>query len=984
MFSIHKISDAGAAFNYFRDRDDYYSSDASSAEWWGTGAERLGLRGDVESQTFRDILEGKVGDQQVGRSGFRGVFGADGRAHKVPNHAAGWDVTFSAPKSFSIAGLVHRDDRLVATHDRAVRTAMAYIEQQVAVTRQRSKDGSYVYRSTAGLVAAMFRHASSRDHDPQLHTHVVVANVTWDETTHRWVSLWSREGLYRIHAQAESIYQNELAAAAREAGYSVEWSVDDHGFPTAEVAEIGAQERALFSQRKAEIDAALATKGTTRERATQRQREAATLETRSPKEHIEASEQHRLWQDRLEQSGLARNIQSAPVRGNRRHGADAADTAVTAAIASLSERSARFTANDLLTEARIFSQGRANEPELEAAVMEAKDRGDLIVRKTRVRVPGGDRVLVDGFTTEKGETIEKAMLAAADRIAGGGGNRLRIGEAKVHGNTPEVIAGLIADAEARTGRALTAEHRAAVSGILTANSELYLLDGRAGTAKTTGVLAVVAGHAEANGWRVRAMAPTASAAATLGDAIEAESSTVAKVIARPPARDARPELWIVDEAGLASAQDTADLLEQANRVGAHVILTGDDRQIGSVGAGRAFQQLQDAHPDSTYRLTDIKRQRSATLKQAVIASVDGRVAVALDRVQVAEHADRDGAIATIADAYMRNNANGKDTLVVALSRADRAEINGAIQQRRETAGEVFDAQEVTTLAAKGWTAEQRKDASRYHAGDVIVAHREFKPLARGESATVTRVDDNKVTVQTARGEWTFDPKRIAAYNVMNAGQTRVGDGDRIVLKGTTGALINGEHQQLRNGTVLTVTGIHENRITATDARNRQVEIDASHGVQADLAYAQTADQAQGRTVDTVIGYMRSGQSNLATQQRAYVLLSRARDDALIVTDNKPRLAEALTKNRGDKETALERGAGQFQPVARDDGPLVVSRSTQPLRRQADNTQTNRQESGLARLQAMAIANLSHAAQAPTRDTRHGAQHGHTVDDGRDR
>ena len=985
MLTIHKISDAGAAFVYFHDKDDYYKSDAQSAEWWGTGANRLGLSGEVDSATLRDLLDGRIGGQQVGRAGFRTLTGLDGKVRRVPNHAAGYDVTFSAPKSYSIAALVHQDARLVAAHDHAARAAMQYVEQQAALTRQRSRGGAYTYRETGGgLVAAMFRHSTSRDHDPQLHTHVVAANATWDEAGQRWVSLWSRDGLYRIHAQAESIYQNELAAGAREAGYHIRWSVDDHGFPSFELAEISEQERTLFSQRKAKIDAALATKGITREEATRRQREAATLATRSPKQHIEAGEQHRLWRERLERSGLDRDI-TQPVSSisNRQHGASAAEAAVTAAATSLAERSARFTVHDLLTEARIFSQGRANEPQLQAAVTRAEKDGALIARKTLVRVPGGDRAHVAGFTTASGEAIENAMLASATRIADSHHGSLRIGEARPGGNTFKAIEQLIAEAEARVGHALTTEHRNAVTGILAGDSGLCLLQGRAGTGKTTGVLEVVTRHAADHGWHVRAMAPTASAAATLGDAIHAESATLASVVSRPAQRGTQPEVWIIDEAGLASAKDMAAVLDRADHVDARVILTGDTRQIGSVGAGSAFQQLQDAYPNTTFSLTEIKRQRSAELRQAVVDSVHGDVKAALDRVHVAEHRDHEGAVVAIADAYMRGSADNKDTLVVALSRADRAEINRAIQQRREAVGEVTNAHEITTLAAKGWTAEQRKDASRYHPGDVIVARRNFKHLARGEAAAVVCVDDDKLTVQTGHGKWTFDPRRVTAYNVMRVDRTRVGEGDRIVLKGTTDARVDGDRQQLRNGTALTVTEVDGNQITAMDDRGRLVAVDTVRGVQADLAYTQTADQAQGRTVDSVIGYLRSSQSNLATQQRTYVLLSRARDDALIVTDNKAKLAEALMKNRGDKETALRGSLGRTHVVPVDGERDAGHNRTGTTAPSAEQIDGSHQDAGLARLQAMATAprETTHWPRPA-----HGQGHNpeHTIDDGRDR
>src|SRR6185437_12787482 len=173
---------------------------------------------------------------------------------------------------------------------------------------------------------------------------------------------------------------------------------------------------------------------------------------------------------------------------NGAHRDAAAKTAVNAAAASLAERSARFTAHALLTEARTFSAGRANESDLQAAMVRFESDGTLIAGATRVRAPGGDRVLVDGFTTPKGEAIEKAMLEYAGRIAHVSKADLKIGEAKTGGNTRQVI-----------DQPLTKEHREAVGGMLTSSNGLYLLQGRAGSGKTTGVLEVVARHAADHG-----------------------------------------------------------------------------------------------------------------------------------------------------------------------------------------------------------------------------------------------------------------------------------------------------------------------------------------------------------------------------------------------------------------------------------------------------------------------------------------------------
>jgi ATP-dependent exoDNAse (exonuclease V) alpha subunit len=107
-------------------------------------------------------------------------------------------------------------------------------------------------------------------------------------------------------------------------------------------------------------------------------------------------------------------------------------------------------------------------------------------------------------------------------------------------------------------------------------------------------LATVAREAQSQGYDVTALAPTASAARTLGEALALRGETVAKhLMTQAPVNTNGRSVWIVDEASMLSARDTATLLESAAKANAHLILVGDVKQLGSVGAGAAFAQLQD-------------------------------------------------------------------------------------------------------------------------------------------------------------------------------------------------------------------------------------------------------------------------------------------------------------------------------------------------------------------------------------------------------
>lgn len=906
MFSVSKLKSAAGASTYFRDRDDYYLSDTSSAEWWGHGAAEMGLAGEVDARDFRDLLNGKIGGRQAFPAGTRTVKTKGGKSRKVPAHMPGWDATFSAPKSVSVAGLVHGDDRLVAAHDAAVRTAMQALEGEIAVTRQRGADGGYEYRHGAGIAAAMFRHASSRNLDPDLHTHVVIPNAMRDPVTGKWSSIDSREGLYKAFHEAESLYKNELASRARELGYGVEWSVGRDGFPDFELTEIPQSERDVFSTRKQQIDAKLAAGGLTRDQATRAERQQAALETRSPKHPVPGDELRRDWRGRLPES--ARNMQR-PEATQRPDPTAAADAAVASAAASISERAARFTPRDLLTEARLFSQGHASEMELQDAMRRAARRGELIDTDTLARVPGGALAQVPGFTTKAGRQTERDMLATVERMHQGGRQIMP---------APEANAAVEA-ADAASGNRLTDEHKVAIRGILSDDSRIQSIQGVAGSAKTSAVLANLAAEARKRGWNVQALAPTASAADTLGQAIGAKGGTVAAFNLGAGKADGNT-LIVADEAGLIGASDMQKLLRRADESGAKLVLVGDVKQIGSVQAGSAFGQIQAADPAHTYELTKTLRQRNEALRTAVEAAARGDVRSAFAGIEIAEHkpagtTERDrakaraDAVADVAARYMDSVSRGKDTLVVALSKADRDAINAAIQNARAKAGQVRDVADVVVLRPKDWTRTQRSDAARYAPGDVIQARKDVAHLAKGRTTAVVGVADGKVTVRNrADGqEWSFDPAHYKSFTAHDAETVAVGTGDKLTIRGKTPAQdAAGNWRNFQNGDSVTVTGRGaDGGLKIADAKDREYTIAPDTALQADLGYASTADSAQGRTVDDVIGYARAGQTNLATQQRMYVAASRARDHATLVTDDARRLADQMQKHSGQKETALD-------------------------------------------------------------------------------
>ena len=902
MITIDKIRNAEQAADYYSRLDDYYREGGQApAKIAGRGAALLGIAGavtgargdDARLRVFGDVLAGRVGGRQVGDAASR---------------IAGWDVTIQAPKSFSIAAA--HDQRLRDVHDAAERAVFDHLERHGIVTRQRGAGGGYEWRQ-ADVVALLARHSTNRNQDEHWHTHMVLASAVRDRQTGAWRSMDARE-VYAIRSELEGIYQGTLAHGARAAGFTVDWTVDSHGNPSFDLREVPESLRVAAGSRKAEIDEALAERGLSREDATVAQRQAANRETRQAKEPVQdRAALHASWRARAVAHGYDPDAKRGRLIGEGQRIA-ASDDAVKRAIEHLAERDMRFSRRDLDHEARIYSQGHASDADLAAAIDRAQRSGTLIQCQSWGRTAGGQRGHREGFTTCEGVETERIMLATAAKMERRGSRRLidPAGKAPLSDRgTARAIDRAIAAREKVNGRPMTDEQKAASRAILSSSSRLQILSGHAGTAKTTSVLAAVADQSRANGVTVRAMAPTSSAAGTLGEALGAKSTTVAAVLheqQQKPAPAGTREIWIVDEAGMVSARDMKDLLARAERAGATVILSGDTRQIGSVGAGAAYSQLSaGVRPEHRHMLTQIVRQRDEGLREAVYLALSGQVRAALKKADTQEIKGRAEQIQTAAARYQQAQAAGQSALVVTLSRADRADVNRAVHDLRAASGQVRDMREVQVLDSKQWTAAQRSDAARYQAGNVIVwsaAHRSGPD--KGEQTAVVESRDGMITVARENGErWTFNPRGGSTrFDVFDARTLDVGRGDQIV---TRSAMRNADGERLSNGTRLEVTAVHADRLTVRDEKGATHQIDTRRGLHLDHGYGMTADQAQGKTVDVAIGVMRSGQENLADQSRLYVSISRARDHGVVITDDAEKLAAVLEQNTGARHQALE-------------------------------------------------------------------------------
>ncbi|WP_035984368.1 MobF family relaxase [Leptolyngbya sp. KIOST-1] len=288
MLSTSNLSAAQAETYYTH--EDYYSAEeaAHPTKWVGKGAASLGLAGVVNQQEFSQMLSAQAPD---GRS-------LTGKVVNPEKRRAATDFTFSAPKSVSIAALVQQDERVLEAHHQAVAKTLSVLEERYAQTRVSTEAGRAKV-TTGNIAAAVFTHSTSREAEPQLHSHCVVMNAT-QLADGRWFSL-SNEGAIANQKLLGQIYQNELAVALRQQGYQIEPKA--HG--QFELAGYSPELLKAFSTRRQQILKLIEKWETTGSENNWAMRETATLVSRKrkPKEVDEGLLQ-RGWNALIQLKGL--------------------------------------------------------------------------------------------------------------------------------------------------------------------------------------------------------------------------------------------------------------------------------------------------------------------------------------------------------------------------------------------------------------------------------------------------------------------------------------------------------------------------------------------------------------------------------------------------------------------------------------------------------------------------------------------------------
>ena len=930
MISMNNVGSAGQALHYFS-ADNYYTQDEGleHSEWFGKGAEHLGLSGKIDRQAFFEVLNGKVEGQELGK-----WVKNEETGEKEREHRPGTDMTFSAPKSVSLMAEVYGKREVREAHEAAVKKALSHIETELARTRQ-TVDGKTEAVQTGNVTVAMFRHNTSRDLDPQTHTHAVIMNATKREDG-QWRSLTNEE-IYNAQRVIGAIYTSELADRLQALGYDIRRTDEKGNF---EIAGITREQIEHFSRRRAEIEAALKAKGVDIDDASAQQKEDATLKTRARKVDVDHEALIGSWKERAKEIGIdfdaiqaradAQRAQGGVIRADKLTGREA----MSFAAAHLIEREAVVSKNDLMAAAIEHGAGRVSASEVKRAFDKLEKDGDLVA------LPDGN------YTTKK---MLGSEMWALDQVRAQKGQTPKMME-------PEAVAARIAQAEGRQGFKYSEGQKEAISKVLTTEDRYVAVQGLAGTGKTT-MLKGVREMAQEQGYTVRGMAPTGAASKVLARETGIATDTVSmfQIKERQLQKDIefakqyapdfqrKAEVWIVDESSFLSQRQKAQLDHMAEKAGAKVVYLGDTLQLQGVEAGKPFELAQRDGMETAY-MTEINRQKTADLKQAVDI-ITGRDNLGegqrLTQVELAnnarafEYMDKAGMIreipekseddkgrlvaAVVQDILKLDKAERERTIVITAYNEDRRAINAGVREGLKEQGELSRSEDTREIyTSKGWTRAMQKEAQYYKAGDVVRFGRDYQQIdaKKGEYMRVSAVDAPNGTVVLQKEDGSviaWQPKKHNKIEVYDRDTRELAKGDLIRITRNEG--------EFKNGEVARVTAVAGDKVTLELKQGKDVslhQVDLSRNKHWDHAYAQTVHASQGATQHRAIFHIRAPQTESEKkQERAlenmakvfgdrsfYVGATRASHELRIYTNDKAVAAKAVAAKQ-DKTSAVE-------------------------------------------------------------------------------
>jgi conjugative relaxase-like TrwC/TraI family protein len=968
MLSISRLKNVNHAMTYYK-TDNYYAKDQQDeyTQWLGNSAEKLGLKGKIKVDDFNKILNGqnkkgetlvkskkveqkisyemyfkakeefksivdnikleeslknsiveiytkisedskKIGSESIEKNikKMQSIVNKSNNLSieqkqeikdklkknftiykKTSERRPAYDLTFSAPKSLSIAALVAGNEKLVEAHRLAVKKALETVEEKYSRVNYIDKEKNQKITENSGnILAATFEHDVSRKLDPQLHTHCVLMNLT--EYNGSWKALNS-DGFFYNSKNIGAIYQNELAKIVKGLGYKIE--VKDNG--TFDIVGYSEEQLKQFSKRTEQL----------KELGATNQKEATKLvlheRDKKPNENEYSREElKKKWNEEANVIGISHPVAKKQQK-NEINDIDSLNYIIHESINEISKNEISFKKEKLEEIVLKKTLGSYDYNIISNTI-------DDVLKSNTKKISDNHRA---EYVTNKIMESEKESIEIMQR-----GKNLFEGIVTTT-RAKEIAEELHNQSIANGFDGINQGQREALELMLTSNDRIYAWQGVAGAGKTFSLESAIK-VAKKEGFKVIGFAPSAKAKDNLAEEAKLdEAFTVASLLVKETVagRGQGKEIWVIDEAGLMSAEDANALLKKAEIENARVLLVGDTRQLSSVGAGNPFKQLQENGMLAAQLTQGMRQKKGTIIKESVDLIADGKHKDGLDILEKTGkvyECEKDHIISNMANDYLKLSKDELEkSLFISSTNYEKQEITKLVRSELVKRGEIKNIATINILENTGYNEHALKFINVYKKGDIIVLSKSSEGLKANTAFKVSEIDyiNNRIKIENEKGQKIIDIKKIKC-NLFREKSIEVGEGD--ALKWTKNQNITTKDKfgnksginKRMNGQDVKVLEINKekNTIKLKDSKGKIDEIKIKDNHFLDYSYITTVFSSQGKTCNKVFASL----TNI-DRENFYVAVSRAKLDCKLYCESKEELYKKVERF-GANETALEK------------------------------------------------------------------------------
>jgi conjugative relaxase-like TrwC/TraI family protein len=875
------------AEDYYYELDPFFGTKDNS-EWQGGLAKKLSLQGSIAEEQFINLINGNdLNGHQVIKDGVS----KDGENQ----HRAGVDVPFGAPKSVSIMALHCGDKRLLKAHRQAVASTIDYVERNFLYARKTVGGNTRAVLTGLGLFAK-FDHSTSRANDPHLHTHSLTINMTQTIDGFRAVM---NDQIFKHQTLLNSIYQSYLAKLVRDLDYGIEQKSKGQW----EIAGVKDEWIETFSKRKNEIDVAeeaLQSDEDMKDLDPAKIRDRAQRDSRAKKDvRISRDELLKLWEDQVPRQQIISSVERRKLSA-REIEIDASEC-IRTAYNAIHESESTFSKSNVVDVALRLCRGKYTIDDMENEFDATVDIGEiehLVTLKNKLGIA------TKVFTSEQMRKVEQGILEMFNAH----------GDALVSDLDPDLVDRFVDS----NFDYLNSDQRQLVNHVLLSPGQFSIIQGDAGTGKTTALTAVnsfVCDLVNHDGENIRAdsficpgknielagLAFTGKAASELQDKSGIQSYTLHKFLNHEFTQTdpSKSSIWIVDESSMVGSLQLDQLLKEAMVQNAKVVLVGDCKQLQAITAGKMFKDLQRYGHIKPLHMKQVLRQKSDHLKKVVgyvtnyiegddADGIKKAFGVLLDLEAVSFIKKKADLIQRVVDKYLSYDSLN-DCLVVTPLNEDRIETNQIIHDMLfDKSSDEF---EYDIKAPVSMVGTERYFAVNYKAGyKVFVGESKVANLKPGQQLTIRAVDMDRNTITIGDDE-TDDividlRNNDVQLSVYEEAQRRFCVGEKIVFTK------NDDLIGVDNGVTATIERIHASGMITVliDGSDKHIKFNPYQYAYFDYGYCVTGHKSQGQTNNDVV-FFTSSNSLMNNAEMFYVAMTRAQYNAYFYANDEKILEE---------------------------------------------------------------------------------------------